>query len=140
MTLPTHSASPGVEGHLMNIPFPPFSDSPDSQDGEGSCLRLNSKLLYSYLLKMGGQVWWHMPAIPALRRMPSGVSLGYIARPSVSKIKHNTFFFKKKIVKLRGKNDRWQMEEDSLPSYGTSVSGVGRSGKSLITWPAHLPP
>lgn len=31
------------------------------------------------------------------------------------------------------------MEEDSLPSYRTSVSGVGRSGKALIKWPAHPP-
>lgn len=47
--LPAHSASSGVKGHLMNIPFPPFSNSPAAQDREGSCLRLNSKLLYSFV-------------------------------------------------------------------------------------------
>lgn len=31
--------------------FPPFFNSSAAQNGEGSCLRLNSKLLYSYFLK-----------------------------------------------------------------------------------------
>lgn len=34
----------------------------------------------------------HIPVVPALKRIPRMASLGYIARPSVSKNKHNEIF------------------------------------------------